>query len=191
MPPNKAQKPDPNAFFAKVADLQLFPGNPRKNDGGVDDVAASITLHGFTNPVLVQRSTGYVIAGNTRLKAARKLGLEFVPARYLDVDDDKARRICVADNATGEKSEWDDDALKAWLTPMDSFEGLFLSEDHLDRLGFAESGDTEPFGAGGGVGGQDYKSIYEVHVTCDGEAQQRALLEELAARGLKVRSLLA
>jgi ParB-like chromosome segregation protein Spo0J len=43
--------------------------NPRKNDGAVDAVAASIKEFGFKQPIVVDKD-GVVVAGHTRLKAA-------------------------------------------------------------------------------------------------------------------------
>jgi ParB-like chromosome segregation protein Spo0J len=50
-----------------------YPRNPRKNDAAVDQMAASIIEFGFAIPVLA-RSSGEVIDGHLRLKAARKMG---------------------------------------------------------------------------------------------------------------------
>jgi ParB-like chromosome segregation protein Spo0J len=52
--------------------------NPRKNDAAVDRMVGSIREFGFKIPVLA-RSTGEVIDGHLRLKAAKKLGITEVP----------------------------------------------------------------------------------------------------------------
>ena len=52
--------------------------NPRKNDHVVNQMAAAIVEFGFRIPI-VARSTGEVVDGHLRLKAARKLGLSSVP----------------------------------------------------------------------------------------------------------------
>lgn len=81
-----------------VGDLLNHPDNV--NEGDVEAVAQSIRTHGFYGYVVVQRSTRYVLAGNTRLKAAREVGLEKIPAVWLDVDDATAIRILLTDNRT-------------------------------------------------------------------------------------------
>ena len=53
--------------------LTEYPRNPRKNDAAVDQMGASILEFGFAIPVLA-RSSGEVIDGHLRLKAARKMG---------------------------------------------------------------------------------------------------------------------
>src|SRR5215472_4530594 len=53
--------------------LVFYVKNPRKNDGVVDRMCASIREFGYKIPVLA-RSDGEVVDGHLRLKAARKLG---------------------------------------------------------------------------------------------------------------------
>lgn len=92
-----------------VDELILHPRNPRRGD--VDRIARSINTNGFYGTVMVQRSTGYVIYGNHRIAAARKVGLTAVPAIWVDVDDMAAARMLVADNATSDAATYDDTSL--------------------------------------------------------------------------------
>ena len=73
--------------------------NPRKNDAAVDRMCASIREFGFATPVLA-RSSGEVIDGHLRLKAARKLGITEIPVILCDGWTDaqvKAFRLMVKD----------------------------------------------------------------------------------------------
>ena len=63
----------------KIKDLQPYEKNPRKNDGAVDYVANSIKEFGFKVPIVVDKDN-VIVAGHTRYKAAKKLGLKEVPA---------------------------------------------------------------------------------------------------------------
>src|ERR1700690_2024564 len=63
--------------------LVEYPRNPRKNDAAVDRMCASIREFGFKIPCLV-RSDGEVIDGHLRLKAARKLGIMYIPVIRCD-----------------------------------------------------------------------------------------------------------
>src|ERR1035441_965871 len=63
--------------------LVFYVRNPRRNDGAVDRMCASIREFGFKIPCLV-RSDGEVVDGELRLKAARKLGLTEVPVILCD-----------------------------------------------------------------------------------------------------------
>jgi site-specific DNA-methyltransferase (adenine-specific) len=94
--------------------------NPRRNDGAVDALAASIREFGFRSPVLVD-AEGVVIAGHTRLKAARKLGLREVPVLVCaDLPPEKVAALRLADNKTAELAEWDTPALDAELAELAS-----------------------------------------------------------------------
>ena len=58
-----------------VSKLVPYYRNPRKNDNAVDRMAASINQFGFKIPILA-RSSGEVVDGHLRLKAAEKLGIQ-------------------------------------------------------------------------------------------------------------------
>src|SRR5450631_637831 len=66
-----------------IEKLVPYARNPRKNDGAVERMAASIQEFGFKIPVLA-RSTGEVVDGHLRLKAAHKLGITEVPVILCD-----------------------------------------------------------------------------------------------------------
>jgi ParB-like chromosome segregation protein Spo0J len=59
---------------------KVFPyaRNPRRNESAIAKVAASIQEFGWRQPIVVD-SEMIVIAGHTRLEAARLLGLNTVP----------------------------------------------------------------------------------------------------------------
>ncbi len=67
----------------KIDRLVPYVRNPRKNDEAVGKMAASITEFGFKIPVLA-RSSGEVVDGHLRLKAALKLGLTEIPVVLCD-----------------------------------------------------------------------------------------------------------
>jgi hypothetical protein len=96
-----------------VSTLLEHPENPRRGDSKA--VNESIAANGFYGAILVQRSSGRVLAGHTRLKAAKQSGATSVPGIWLDVDDKEAKRILLADNRTSDLAYYDDDALFAVL----------------------------------------------------------------------------
>lgn len=110
----------------------LSPANPRVNEGGVDHVAASIRRFGWQQPIVAKRS-GEVIAGNTRLKAARVLELDEVPVIWFDGEELEALAYQVADNRTHEFSEWDEEALATVLKALQAEDG------GLDGVGFEDA----------------------------------------------------
>jgi ParB-like chromosome segregation protein Spo0J len=83
-----------------VADICPHPNNAKKHN--LDAIARSINENGFYGAVLIQKSTGQILAGEGRYRAAIGEGLDALPVFVLDVDDDQARRILLADNRTQE-----------------------------------------------------------------------------------------
>jgi DNA modification methylase len=91
--------------------LVQYARNPRRNDAAVDRMCPSIVEFGFKIPVLA-RSSGEVVDGHLRLKAARKLGITEIPVILCDEWSDaqvKAFRLLVNRSATW--ADFDEDLL--------------------------------------------------------------------------------
>jgi site-specific DNA-methyltransferase (adenine-specific) len=114
-----------------VADLIPYAANSRTHsDAQVAQIAASIKEFGWTNPILID-DDNTIIAGHGRLLAARKLGLEEVPAIILDhLTKAQQRALVIADNQLALNAGWDMDMLKAEI------EDLSLENFNLELLGF-------------------------------------------------------
>jgi hypothetical protein len=120
-----------------IDDVEPHPDNPRVGD--VDEIAASLEANGLFRPLTVQRSTGYVLTGNHTWKAAKRLGWTEIAATYLDVDDEAARRIVLADNRTSDLGTYDDAALAELLRIVaqedaGGLAGTGYGDDDLDDL---------------------------------------------------------
>lgn len=114
-----------------VADLIPYAANSRTHsDAQVAQIAASIKEFGWTNPILID-GDNTIIAGHGRLLAARKLGMEEVPAIVLDyLSKAQQRALVIADNQLALNAGWDIDMLKAEI------EDLNLEDFDLGLLGF-------------------------------------------------------
>lgn len=96
-----------NVVYRNTDDLLPYANNPRVNDGAVDAVAASISEFGFKVPIVID-SNGVIVTGHTRLKAARKLGLDSVPCIVAsDLSPEQVKAFRLADNRVAELAEWD------------------------------------------------------------------------------------
>lgn len=86
--------------------------NARKiSDKAVDKIAASIKEFGWQQPIVVDRD-GVIIAGHTRLQAARKLQLTAVPVHVAkDLTDGQVKAYRLMDNRSHQETEWDFDLL--------------------------------------------------------------------------------
>jgi ParB/RepB/Spo0J family partition protein len=116
----------------RLSDLRRHPDNPREGDVGA--IHESIVTNGFFGALVVQRSTGRILAGNHRWEAARAAGLTELPAIVVDVDDDAAARILLVDNRTNDLASYDDAALAAMLTSMDDLAGTGYTLDDVESL---------------------------------------------------------
>ena len=132
-----------------IGEIQPYENNPRNNDSAVDAVAASIREFGWQQPIVVDKD-GVIIAGHTRYKAARKLGLTEVPVVVADnLTDEQVMAYRLADNKTGELAGWDFSALEeelAGLAEIDmqqfGFAGSEAEDFNIDNL-FAEAAPKE------------------------------------------------
>lgn len=100
-----------NVQQVKIEKVKPYDKNPRKNKAAVDYVANSIKEFGFQQPIVVDKDM-VVIAGHTRLKAAKKLKIKEVPVVIADnLTEEQVKAYRLADNKTAEKAEWDFDLL--------------------------------------------------------------------------------
>lgn len=99
-----------------------YENNPRRNDKAVDKVALSISAFGFKVPIIID-ADDVIVAGHTRLKAAKKLGLKTVPCiRADDLTDEQIKAFRLADNKVSELAEWDEEKLLAELEELENID---------------------------------------------------------------------
>ena len=107
-----------NIIEKNLKDIKPYERNPRKNDNAVEYVANSIKEFGFQQPIVIDKN-GVIVAGHTRYKASKKLGLEKVPCIIADdLTDEQIKAYRLADNKVSEKSEWDFDLLNNELSEI-------------------------------------------------------------------------
>ena len=126
-----------------VVDLPLqrlipYARNPRKNAAAVATVAASLKEFGWRQPIVVDEEM-VILAGHTRLEAARQLGLTSAPVHIArGLTPAQARAYRLMDNRASENAEWDEALLGLELGDLqgDGFDlGLTGFDDsELNRL---------------------------------------------------------
>lgn len=116
----------------QTEDLQAYKYNPRDNDNAVEVVAESIKEFGFKVPIIIDRE-GTIIAGHTRLRAAKRLGIREVPCIVADdLTPEQIKAFRLADNKTSEFAEWDFAALERELEELTAF------DVDMSKFGFDE-----------------------------------------------------
>lgn len=102
-----------------IDELVPYENNARINDKAVEAVANSISDFGFKNPVIIDKNN-VLVAGHTRVKAAKKLGLTKVPCIIADdLDEDQIKAFRIADNSSAQLADWDYEKLMAELQDID------------------------------------------------------------------------
>ena len=119
-----------NIQMIKIAEINPYKNNPRKNAKAVDAVANSIKQFGFKQPIVVDKNYE-IVAGHTRVLAAQKLKLTEVPCVIADdLSPEQIKAFRLADNKTHELSEWDFDLLELELKE------LFEVDFDMSEFGF-------------------------------------------------------
>lgn len=122
----------------RVAIDAVHPHPRNAREGDVGAISESIKANGVYKPIVVQRSTGAILAGNHTWKALKALGRPTVDVVYVDVDDERALRIMLADNRTSDQASYDDSALAALLEELrptaEGLTGTGFDGDALDDL---------------------------------------------------------
>lgn len=131
-----------------LAELKPYEKNPRRNDASVEYVANSIKEFGFKVPIVIDRD-GVIVAGHTRYKAAKKLGMEKVPCIVADdLSEAQIKAFRLADNKVGEFSEWDLDLLGSELGDLSNIFNFDMAEfGFLPDADLAPTGDDDEFDA--------------------------------------------
>lgn len=113
-------------------------------------MANSIREFGFKVPIVIDKD-GIIVAGHTRFKASKKLGLTEVPCITADdLSEEQIKAFRLADNKTAEKAEWDFDLLDLELENILNIDmmdfGFDLKEDFLEieEDEVPEIGEEEP-----------------------------------------------
>jgi hypothetical protein len=167
-----------------TSSLELYPGNPRR--GNVNVIARSLRENALYSPLVVQASTRHVLSGNHTPMAARQIGWDEIDVVFVDVDDNRARKILLSANRTSDLALDDNDDLLALLDALDGdYDGTGWTEDDVAHL-LTPSGQKE----GGDAGQDELPHGWGIVVDCDSEMQQAELLAELDARAFKVRALI-
>jgi len=120
----------------EIDEVHTHPSNVRQGDVGA--ISESLKAHGQYRPIVFQKSTGRILAGNHTWKAAKALGWTQIAATPVVCDDQQALRILLADNKANDLATYDEPELIELLKQLaDTDEGLLgtlFDGDELDSL---------------------------------------------------------
>lgn len=117
----------------KLSELRSNPYQPRTyfDEEALNELASSIKEHGVFQPIIVKKSIkGYeIIAGERRVKASIKAGLETIPAIIKDFTDEQMMEIALLENLQRENLSSIEEA-KAY---SDIIQSLGITQDELAK----------------------------------------------------------
>jgi ParB-like chromosome segregation protein Spo0J len=128
-----------------LSSLEAYPTNPRRGD--IEAIAQSLKAHGQYRPIVVQYGSNFILAGNHTYKAAKKLGWKKIKITYVDVDEESARKIVLADNRLTDLATYNEPLLKSLLTALPELEGTGFTQSEVETLDRLMTGkDKDPVG---------------------------------------------
>ena len=180
---NYERKAARSIIMLPVPEVRPYEKNPRKNAEAVKYVKASSEKFGFKQPIIVD-SNRVIIAGHTRLEAAKSLGMAEVPCIVADdLTDAQVKALRLADNKVAEFSEWEMNLLGEELGELaeisDIDMGDFGFDDNLEMDDEEENGTEEK--------GVNLSETFQIIVECENENEQQEIFEKLSGEGYKCR----
>jgi ParB-like chromosome segregation protein Spo0J len=112
--------------------LKAYPRNPRL--GNIEAIAKSLRRHGQYRALVVNRPTMQVLAGNHTLAALRHIGAAKALVHFIEVDENDAARIVLADNRLADIAVYQDDLLGSLLQSLPDLEGTGYDQGAVDAL---------------------------------------------------------
>lgn len=154
------------------AQLSTYHRNARR--GNIDAIVGSLKTNGQYKPIVVNIGThtgrpNEVLAGNHTLMAFRNLAemnptderWNEIAVYWVDVDEDRATRIVLADNRTAEDSTYDDVMLYDLIKSLgEDLDGSGFTDRDVDRLGYLDKFFSGPAdGTDGDTIGEDDPNV--------------------------------
>jgi len=168
-------------FCIAIDQVRLLDKNPRINDDASKKLAELIKENGFRKPIVIDQD-GIVRAGNTAYKAARLLGMKFIPVAQSEfAGEADAMRFVISDNKASEFSYWDTELLRELVTSE-----KLDAKENLAGLGFTDAELAKLFEI---QKEKQLKHLMEVVVSVETEQEAKELFDSLTDSGYKCRVL--
>lgn len=129
-------------LLVPIDSIAQHPQNP--NNGDLEEICASIEVNGLYRPVYVQESTSYIVAGNGTWQGAKMLDAEQIPVIRLDIDDQTATRIMLADNKIASLAVRDPALELPLLLELDSLLGTGYQPYEVEKMQALTNAPVEP-----------------------------------------------
>lgn len=128
-----------------ISSLKFAEYNPRaiqKED--FEALKRSIREYGFVEPVVCNKTTGRIVGGHMRVRAAQDLGITEVPVVWIEIPEVKEKALNLALNRI--HGEWDEQMLAELIYSIKDEEALALTgfnDEEISKLLDSVSGSDE------------------------------------------------
>jgi hypothetical protein len=176
-----------------IAQLHPDPENVRRHpERNIEAIQASMERFGQQAPVVyvVRRGKKVIIKGNGMLAAAKALHWAYLAAVESGLKEREAMAFAIADNRTGELSDWDEKLLASQLAELDSVDltavGFTDAEyQELLKVGTPEAGEGEEGEEAKPKRSKSLGELFAVTVECKNDRDQLAFYRRMQKEGRK------
>jgi ParB-like chromosome segregation protein Spo0J len=116
----------------EIGSIKMHPDNPREGD--VEGIAESLDENGQYRPLVVQTDTKYILAGNHTWLGMRQLGWKYADVVFVDVDEDEAKKILLADNKLGQAGGFNDELLARIMSGLADVRGTGYDQSEVNDI---------------------------------------------------------
>tara|TARA_B100001250_G_scaffold403999_1_gene419281 strand:+ start:4890 stop:5501 length:612 start_codon:yes stop_codon:yes gene_type:complete len=122
--------------------LVEYPDNPRLGD--IEKIQESLLENGQYRPLTVNKNNNQILTGNHTWLAMKELGWEKCTVTYVDVDENKAKKIVLVDNRLSDVADYDNELLSKMLQDMvEDLMGTGFEQKDVDELLAEYDGEVE------------------------------------------------
>lgn len=137
--PNAATPTDPELVLMPLKDMLVNPRNPRVHPvEQITRLEESLRRHGQTRPLLLRRHNRMLIAGHGVREAMLRQGWKEARAILLDVSQEAADRMMLADNRTSDLSKPHDQMVQQLLAEFGKDDWLSVGYSEAEALKMLE-----------------------------------------------------
>lgn len=119
-------------FAVPIDEVKLDPRNARShNEKNINAIKGSLQAYKQRRPLVVNKITNIIEAGNGNYEAALALGWKHIAVVYVEDDPATATGYAIADNRTSELAAWNNEELLNQLVELQHEE---MPNDDLDAM---------------------------------------------------------
>lgn len=115
-----------------INEVISHPRNPREGDIGA--ISESLKIFGQYRPIVADKATRYILVGNHTWQAAQALEWTEIAVTWVEVDEEQAVKILLADNKTADLATYDDEELQILLASLGDFVGTGFDDEDIDSI---------------------------------------------------------